>query len=178
MIILLLFFCPGSCSVKKQQHTDCRSTRRHRGSSFALHYSTMAHKVALDWQSSAESIGCFFTRGEWRGEEMGRWWITLPPWAIVAAGTFVIRMECNSCVLFPHRGEKYNLGKTERLQRGRRRSWQLHHSLVCLRHLSDWSCFSGGLCASGKRWEMERGLPAVSTFFFFYKDCGHTSYTD
>lgn len=79
----------------------------------------------------------------------------LAPWAMVAAGAFVIQTESNSRVLFLLRRQKHNLGKTERLRRGR------PHILTATSRsrLSEgfiWlELFLRGLCASGNTWEME-----------------------
>lgn len=79
----------------------------------------------------------------------------LAPWAMVAAGAFVIQTESNSRVLFLLRRQKHNPGKTERLRRGR------PHILTATSRsrLSEgfiWlEPFLRGLYASGNTWEME-----------------------
>lgn len=121
-----------------------------------LLYSTMRHKCALDWQSSAESIGCVFASSPPHSSPVqARVMDHLAPWAMVAAGASVIQTESNSRVLFLLRRQKHNLGKTERLEPGR------PHILTATSRsrLSEgfiWlEPFLRGLCASGNTWEMK-----------------------
>lgn len=111
---------------------DCKVPYRKCRLSYTLHLSTEGQKRLkhdLDWQSTAESIARCFRVGEMDH---------LALWPIVDVDTFVIQIECNNRVLFSllwkeiqpkQKGYTGDIRDSE--------SWQLLHSLVSRKHLSD-----------------------------------------